>query len=299
MKTATVKLAQYVDQIPASVKGIILALVAAASFTSLHTAIRYTSAEMHVFEITFFRYLLSVPIIAPILIRSRFAVLKTDCFHLHALRCLLLLASVAGLFTALSISPLAQVTSLTFLAPILGSVAAIVILRESSGFYRWAAVVGGFIGTMIVLRPGIIELELGPMLAIFGACMWALSIVIIKVMSKTESSTTQVTYLTVLVTPISFIAALFFWTWPTAEQWFLLTFIAAVATLGQFAYTKSFMLADTTVLMPLDFTRMIWATLLGFLFFGELPDLWAWIGGTIIFASAALVTIGEARRNKA
>ncbi|MCG8382846.1 MAG: DMT family transporter [Gammaproteobacteria bacterium] len=289
-------LKQRIEAIPTSVRGILLALIAALSFTSLHTAIRYTSQELHVFEITFFRYLLSVPIILPLLLRSRFTVLKTNCFHLHALRCFFLLCSVAGLFTALSLSPLSQVTSLTFLAPVLGAAFAILFLQEYAGFFRWAAVIGGFIGTLVVLRPGLIEIELGPILAIFGATMWALSILIIKVMSKTESSTTQVTYLTLLVTPVSMVAALFFWQWPNLEQWLLLFFIAGVATLGQFTYTQSFTLADTTVLMPLDFTRMVWATLFGYAFFGELPDLWTWIGGALIFASAAMVTITEARR---
>jgi len=130
-------------------------------------------------------------------------------------------------------------------------------------------------------------------LAICGALAWAVSIIVIKLMSSTESSTTQVTYMSIVVTPLTFLLAVWVWKWPSLQVLPVLVFLAFVATVGQFAYTKSFQYAEATALMPLDFTRLVWASLIGFLVFGEVPDIWSWIGGTVIFLSAAYITLRE------
>jgi len=283
------------SRIPRRVRGMLLALIAAASFTLLHTSVRYASRELHVFEITFFRYFFALLFLLLGIVKSRFGVLRTSCLHLHLIRCVLVMLSMWSLFTALSITPLAQVTALSFIAPVFGTILAILILKERSTLSRWLAVLFGFIGMLVVLRPGIIEITLGPLLAVFGALIWGLSTLVIKMMARTESSSTQVTYMAVIVAPLTFIGAWFVWEWPTWHVLPVLIFMAFIATVGQFAYTKSFMLADATALMPLDFTRMLWASLLGYLLFGEIPGLWTWVGGTIIFCSAAYITLREAK----
>ncbi|MDP1907234.1 MAG: EamA family transporter, partial [Hyphomicrobium sp.] len=119
-------------------------------------------------------------------------------------------------------------------------------------------------------------------------------IIVIKMMSTTESSTTQVTYMSVIVTPLTFLLAVGVWQWPSWQMLPVLVFMAFIATVGQFAYTKSFKYAEATALMPLDFTRLVWASLIGFLVFGKVPDIWSWIGGTVIFANAVYITFHEA-----
>ena len=267
-----------------------LGLVAAASFTLLHASVRYASRELHVFEITFFRYFFALFLMLPGLLRSRGAVLKTERLHLHLIRCVMLMISMLGLFSALTLTPIATVTALSFISPVFASVAAIWLLRERSSLARWLAVAGGVIGMLLIVRPGVIPLSAGPVLAICGALAWAVSIIVIKLMSSTESSTTQVTYMSIVVTPLTFLLAVWVWKWPSLQ---VLVFLAFVATVGQFAYTKSFQYAEATALMPLDFTRLVWASLIGFLVFGEVPDIWSWIGGTVIFLSAAYITLRE------
>ena len=116
---------------------------------------------------------------------------------------------------------------------------------------------------------------------------------VIKLMSTTESSTTQVTYMSVIVTPLTFLLAVWVWKWPSLQLLPVLVFMAFIATVGQFAYTKSFKYAEATALMPLDFTRLMWASLIGFLVFDEVPDIWSWIGGTVIFLNAVYITFHE------
>lgn len=281
------------DRIPRRIMGMLLGLIAAASFTLLHTSVRYASRELHVFEITFFRYFFALFFMLPSLIGTRFQVLRTRRLHLHLIRCVMLMISMLGLFSALSMSPIAMVTALSFVSPVFASVVAILFLRERSTLSRWLAVAGGIVGMLLIVRPGIIPLSLGPILAICGAIAWAVSIIVIKLMSTTESSTTQVTYMSVIVTPLTFMLAIWVWKWPSLQLLPVLIFMAFIATVGQFAYTKSFMYAEATALMPLDFTRLMWASMIGFLVFDEIPDIWSWIGGTVIFLSAAYITFHE------
>jgi len=281
------------EWIPRRVKGMLLGLVAALSFTLLHTTVRYASRELHVFEITFFRYFIALFFMLPGLLSSRLEVLRTRRLHLHLIRCVMLMISMLGLFSALSMSPIAMVTALSFVSPVFASVVAILFLRERSTASRWFAVAGGIVGMLLIVRPGIIPLSLAPVLAICGSIAWAVSIIVIKLMSTTESSTTQVTYMSVIVTPLTFLLAIWVWKWPSWQLLPVLVFMAFIATVGQFAYTKSFKYAEATALMPLDFTRLVWASLIGFLVFGEVPDIWSWIGGTVIFLNAVYITFHE------
>ncbi|MCW5656852.1 MAG: DMT family transporter [Burkholderiaceae bacterium] len=280
-------------------KGMALGLVAAASFTLLHASVRYASRELHVFEITFFRYFFALFFMLPALLRSRGAVLTTERLHLHLIRCVMLMISMLGIFSALTMTPIATVTALSFISPVFASAAAIVLLRERSTPTRWLAVAAGVAGMLLIVRPGLVPLSAGPVLAVCGALAWAVSIIVIKLMSTTESSTTQVAYMSVIVTPLTFLLAVWVWKWPSLQMIPVLVFTALIATVGQFAYTKAFQYAEATALMPLDFTRLMWASLVGFLVFGEVPDIWSWIGGTVIFMSAAYITLHEARAGAA
>ncbi len=281
------------ERIPRRLQGLLLGLIAALSFTLLHTSVRYASRELHVFEITFFRYVIALFFMLPGLLGSRFAVLRTQRLRLHLIRCVMLMISMLGLFSALTMSPISMVTALSFVSPVFASVVAILFLRERSTASRWFAVAGGIVGMLLIVRPGVVPLSLGPFLAICGSIAWAVSIIVIKLMSTTESSTTQVTYLSVIVTPLTFLLAVWVWKWPSLQLLPVLVFMACIATVGQFAYTKSFKYAEATALMPLDFTRLVWASLIGFLVFDEVPDIWSWIGGTVIFLNAVYITFHE------
>jgi drug/metabolite transporter (DMT)-like permease len=119
--------------------------------------------------------------------------------------------------------------------------------------------------------------------------------VVMKVLGRTESSFTTTAYVTIFLTPFTLIAALPFWEWPTAEMWPWLLAIGILGTIGQVCLAQAFREADMTVILPIDFTKLIWAAALGFMLFGEIPDIWTWVGGAVIFASTTYIALREHR----
>jgi len=182
---------------------------------------------------------------------------------------------------------------MTFASPIFATALAVFVFGERVGLRRWTAIMVGFAGTLVVLRPGFEGVALGPLLALIASLIWGVALLTIKVLARTESSLTITAYMMILLTPLSLIPAVFFWQWPTGEQWIWLALIGALGSAIQFCLAKAFSLAETTVVLPFDFLKLVWASLFGFLLFSEIPDPWAWVGGTIIFASAVYVAYRE------
>lgn len=262
-------------------------------FVGMHALVTKVSQDLPPIEVAFFRNLFGFVVLMPALIRSRFSAFRTTKLHLHAIRGGVNSISMMMFFTALAITPLAQATALAYTAPLFMTIGAVFFLGETLRARRIAALVIGFVGALIVLRPGLVPLDLGPILVVSSAVLWAVSMIDIKILSRTDSSLTIATYMLVFVTPITFIAALFVWQTPSWENLFWMFLLGGLGSIGHILFAESFKLADTTVLMPLDFTKMIWAAVIGFLFFGQVPDLWTWVGGTVIFTSATYISYRE------
>lgn len=262
-------------------------------FVGMHALVSKVSQDLPPIEVAFFRNLFGFIVLMPALVRSRFSAFRTTRLHLHAVRGGINSISMMMFFTALAITPLAQATALAYTAPLFMTIGAVFFLGETLRARRIAALVIGFIGALIVLRPGLVPLDLGPILVVSSAVLWAVSMIDIKILSRTDSSLTIATYMLVFVTPITFIAALFVWQTPSWENLGWMFVLGGLGSIGHLLFAESFKLADTTVLMPLDFTKMIWAAVLGFMFFGQVPDMWTWIGGTVIFASATYISYRE------
>jgi uncharacterized membrane protein len=179
----------------------------------------------------------------------------------------------------------ARATALAFSAPIFAGILSVVFLGERFRLHRWAAIVAGFVGMLVILRPGVIPLELGPVLVVASSLLWASVMILIKIMSRTESSLAIVAYMNIFLAAYSVIPALFVWQWPSAEGWALMVAIGITGTLGQLGLSQALAETEPTVVMPFDYLRLIWVAGLGFWIFGEVPDIYVWIGGTIIFAS--------------
>jgi drug/metabolite transporter (DMT)-like permease len=268
-------------------------LVSSLSFICMHALVARVSQDLPAFEVAFFRNLFGLVWLLPALIRSRFLALKTTKLHLHALRGVTNSASMLMFFSALAFTPLAQATALAYTSPLFVTIGAAVVLGETFRIRRLTALAFGFAGMLLVLRPGMIEIGTGPLLVIGSAVLWAVAMIDIKILSRTDSSLTIAAYMVVFLTPVTFIAALFVWQWPTLAQLGWLMLVAAFGTVGHLLFNEAFRHADATVLMPLDFTKLIWASLIGFFAFGQIPDLWTWIGGAVIFSSATYISYRE------
>lgn len=273
--------------------------IAAVLFVAMHTIVRGMSGELHPFEIAFFRAFLGIFVLAPVVLRDRGASLRTANLKLHAVRGVLNAGAMLSFFYGLSITPLAQVTALGFSAPLFATVLAVIFLGEVVRARRWTAIVIGFIGTLIILRPGVIEVGIGPVLIVASAAIWSVALMVIKVMTRTDSSVTISLYASLFLSPIVLAAAFPFWEWPSWEQFARMFVLATFGTVAQTLMNQSLKLADTSVVLPVDFTKLIWAAILGFLVFGEIPDIYTWIGGFLIFSSTTYIAIRESRLKRA
>lgn len=266
-----------------------------ALLATMHALVRYVGGGMHPFEVAFFRNLFGLIVILPLLWRAGRAGLRTAQPRLQILRAVLGVVAMLCWFYGLSIVPIAEATALSFTAAIFASLGAVLILGEKMRLRRWTAVLLGFAGTLVVLRPGFEAMDLGSFIVLVAAVAWGLSIVVVKQLSGTDSTVSIVAWMSIMLTVLSFLPALFVWTWPTFAQLLWLGLIGTLATLGHLAMVQALKAVEATAILPLDFTRLLWASLLGYFAFAEVPDLWTWIGGTIIFGSATYIAYREAR----
>ncbi len=278
-----------------NVRGMGLVFVSTLGRSTLHALVRLVSADLHPFQIAFFQNFFGLFVVLPWFIRRGFDPLRTKRLPLHCLRVVITLISQLGLFYAISVTPLALLAALGFTVPIFTTLLAMVFLREAVGVRRWLAIFGGFLGTLVILRPGIVEVSLGSLAMIGSALIFSFAVLLTKILSRTESTITLTSYSVVLLAPMNLLIAAFVWEWPT---WGLLGWCAAVglvATSTQLLFNQGLKEAEVNVLMPLDFFKLIWASVIGYAFFSEIPSVWTWLGGIMICASATYVAWRESR----
>lgn len=274
-------------------RALAIMFVSTIAFSLMHACVRNLSGELHPFEIAFFRNAFGVVVILPWFLRYGTSILSTKRFGLHSVRAGLNVIAMLCFFFALSITPLSRVAALSFTAPIFATVLAIVILGEKVRLRRWIAIAVGFAGTYVAIRPGFNEVDLGSILVLVQSVAWAAALITIKILGRTESSITIATYMVLMMTPLSLVPALFYWQTPTLDQLGWLLAIGVLGTLGQLLMTQSLKEGDTTVVLPVDFFKLIWASALGYWIFAEVPDRFTWIGGIMIFASTAYIAYRE------
>ena len=163
---------------------------------------------------------------------------------------------------------------------------------------RAAALGAGVVGLFLAVRPGFVEVGPGQIMVIVSAGFWAATILIVRQLGRTDSSTAQMFFAALFLTPINGVAALFVWQTPSWHDLGVMFAAASIGTAALWLYSEALRQADLTAVMPLDFTKILWATLFGWLFFSEQPDLWTLAGGGIIFAAAMALTLAERRTGR-
>lgn len=282
-----------IDSRPSNIRGIGYMLVATLLFTGMGAIARHVSERIHPFEVVFFRIAFGFVLLLPLVLRYGLQHFRTKHFGLHCARAATHVTEMLIYFVGLTMIQYAKVQALTFTTPLFTTLLAVLILRERIHARRITALAIGFLGALIVVRPGIEALDTGSLLILTSALGWAGVILIVKRLTRTDSSITITAWMVVLMSPMALIPALFVWEWPTATEWGWLAAAGFAGTLGQLAVTQAFRVADTTAVMPIDFTKLIWASLLGFLIFEEIPSIWTWIGGIVIFAGALYIALRE------
>ncbi len=279
-------------------KAIALMLLAALGFSFMNVLIRWTSSELHPFQIAFFRNFFGLVFMLPWLIKFGYRSFKTDRLPLFIIRALLGLFSMFCYFWGISVLPLAKAVALSFTVPLFVTIGAAVFLKEDVNWRRWAAVLVGFIGTLIILRPSVDGDLFASLVVIASSVTMAASVLIIKSLSRTEDANVIVMYMVLLMTPLSLPVAISVWQWPTMETWFLVMLMGFLGSFAHLMFTHSLKMSDVTIVMPFDFARLPFIIVLAWLVFDQSVDRWTVIGAGIVFASGVYIARREAMLNK-
>jgi drug/metabolite transporter (DMT)-like permease len=279
-----------------NLKGIGWILLTGVFFVAVTAIVRHLGTDMSPVQAAFIRYAIGFAFFMPMFVRTGEARFRRPRrLSLHVLRGMVHGTGVMLWFYAMARIPIAEVTALGFTAPIFTTIGAVFFLGERLQLRRILAVIAGFIGVMIILRPGIVEIGSGQIAQLLAAPMFAVSFIIAKKMTDDESSGVIVASLSMFVTLTLLPPALFAWRTPSWEELFWLFLTAACATIGHMALTQAFRWAEMTVIQPFIFLQLVWAALLGLYLFNEIPDVYTWIGGAVIVASVTYIAHREAR----
>jgi drug/metabolite transporter (DMT)-like permease len=249
-------------------------------------------------QVMFYRNLSVLLLLLPLFAWRGMSLVRTKNIKMYWLRSGIALFSMYAWFSALSLVPLGQITAISFLGPLFGTVFAALFLGEVLRARRITALGVGFLGAMVILRPGLEPIQLGHMLALVSAISHGIIGPLIKQLT-TEDDADRVVFLShVFMTPLTLIPAYFVWQWPTVELIPYLIGMGICAVLGHMSLARGFASADASLVFTFEFSRLPIAVGLAWIFFGEPTDVWTWVGAAIIFASAAYITRREAQLKK-
>ncbi len=285
--------------IPVPVQGALYMTGAAFGFAVMNAIIRELSQALHPFEIAFFRNLFSLLFMLPLLFRGGGLALRTERLGAHLLRALIGLGGMLAWFSALASLPLTEAVALNFTVPLFATIGAALFLGEVVGIRRWSATAVGFLGVLIILRPGFTEITPVMSLPILASLFMASAMLMVKSLSRTETAGTVVLYMVLIATPLSLIPALFVWRWPDTTGLLLLLLLGGIATLAHLAFSRACARADASAVIPFDYLRLPFVGVIGYLVFGELSDLWTWVGAGVIAGAAIYIARREARLARA
>jgi len=234
-------------------------------------------------------------VLVPWLMRIGLGSLRTEKFWFYVLRAAVSLVSMLTWFYGITLVPLATATTLNFTGPLFATAGAALVLGETVRLRRWVAVVMGFFGVLVIIRPGVASLDPNMLIILLSAATAGLGVVTVKFLSRSESATAIVTYMVLYSAPLALIPALFVWRWPSAAALGELVLLGMLGTTAHFAMVRAYSAADASACAPFEFLRMPMAVLIAWLVFAEVTDLWTWLGAALIAGSSIYVAHREAQ----
>ncbi len=266
-------------------------------FVLMHSAVKYLSKEVHIFEIAFFRCALVIFVLTPVIFQQGKSIFKTQQPKMQILRVATNSVAMLCFFYGISITSLAQLTTLGFTVPIFTTILAVVFMKEQIRLRRTSALIIGFLGTVIVMRPDI-SIELGAVLIIFSSFLWSICLIFIKKLTQTDTPVTISLYFGIGMIPATFVLAFPVLEMIDLRQFIILIFIAISGTLAQTTMNSAIQKGELALLLPFDFLRLIWSVLIGYALFAEEPTITLWIGGFLIIGSTTYIAWRETQLKK-
>jgi len=275
--------------------GCIWMLAGGLLFVAVTVLVRSLGSDMPAVEAAFIRYLTGVILVLPVAWRMRWRLIARQSYGLYALRGLLHGGAVMLWFYAMARIPIAEVTAIGFSTPVITALGAILLFREPVRIRRMLAIAAGFLGTLVILRPGFHEIEAGALAQFSAAFFFAGSFLLTKKMTERERSGDILVMLSIFCTLALLPGAIYFWRPPTPLEIAWLALVAIFATAGHYAITRAIGHAPLTVTQPLTFLQLVWAVLFGYLLFDEVPDAWVILGAGIVVGAVSYIAHREAR----
>jgi drug/metabolite transporter (DMT)-like permease len=260
---------------------------------SQQAGIKMLAEQLDIWQIVFLRFTLIGLIILPFALRK--GAIRTRRPWAHIGRSAVGLIGFTSMVYAVSHAPLATVTSIAFTRVIFTVILAILIFKETVGWRRWTAVTIGFLGVLVMIRPGAAPLDIALLGALLNAVAIAGVIVFLKLLSRTEQPETLVLYFSLFGSVVMLVPAILVWRWPDLWGWGLVLFVAAAGALAQSCNVRGWALGEASAMAPLGYFQLVFAGLFGFFVFLEIPDIYTYAGAAIIVASTLYITIREAR----
>ncbi len=244
-------------------RGALWMVAAAAAFSVMITLVRHLSVSQPVLEIVFFRNLFGLLAMSPWLLRHGGGMLRTGRFGLHLLRAGLGLLAMSLWFWTLSVLPLAEATALSFTAPIFATLLAVPFLGETLSRRRLLAISGAFLGALVILRPGARVLDPAALVALVTALVWGASTVLVKLLGRTETPAAIVTWMVLLLTPLSGFLAIPVWRTPGTGELLAFLLLGLVGSAGHYCMSRALATADAGRVLPFDYLRLPFVAMLG------------------------------------
>ena len=275
-------------------KAIILNLCAWSILPIMDAFAKYLSQDMHVLQVVWARYFFTVVIVLPIILiffKKQFK--WTDKPQLQLIRGLLLLFATLFFFYSLSKISMAKALTLAFVCPLVVTAFSPFLLNERVGFRRWSAVIIGFLGSLIVIRPGFIDFNLASIAALGTGIMYAFYLIATRKLSTSDSPLLTLLLTGIIGALLTTVIIPFVWVFPSKEQWLMMFSIGLFATLGHLFLILSLRLADASKLAPLAYFEIVNNVIIGFYIFNEFPDNWTLLGLFIIILSGVYISRRE------
>ncbi len=278
---------------PLPLRAVLLMLGSASLFAVMAVSIRLASAQLHPFQITFFRSAFGALFALPLLYGHGWQLLRTPRLRFYLLRCTLGMGGMLAGFWAIVNLPLAEAVALSYSSPLFVTIGAVLFLGEVVRRRRWSAVLAGFIGVLVIVRPGSAAFTAGSLVALLAAGLTGAVTISIKSLTGSEPADRIVLLTTLLWVPLSLPAALPVWQWPHAEIWPWLVLSGALGTGAHYCWTRALHLADVSVLAPFSYLQLLIVAVLAWWIFGEDVDRWTAFGAAIIIGASLYIAQRE------
>jgi len=270
-------------------------LFGAVGFALILVIVRHLSASLDPFVLNFWRSIFSILMFTPWIMRVGFGAMRTKRLPLFALRSVVMVASSLMLLWAAVLIPIGEATAITFTAPLFTTLLAAVMLKEKVGPRRVAALAVGFLGVLVMLRPGQEAISLGAMLALASSILFGFVVIFGKRLSASEGPELVILMLAIFNLPISFIPAVIYWQVPQGEEWLWVIGLGIAANMNMYGIQRAISAGDASLAQVFDFVRLPLSVGLAWWAFAEVPDPWMWAGAGIIFIATVYTTRREAQ----